>query len=108
MQTMRGIPLYGGLRVQAAAACYGIVVHHFNAILLTIQNRIYASSSALERVMLEAFINGEWIRSCATDDEINILYEEGRYPSPKINKRIKAIEEMGEWNGELEKYYKDN
>ncbi len=111
-ETIQGIELPSDSRIDAAAVCYGMVINHFDAILLTLQNNIYASSLSLERIQLEALINGEWIRLCASEDQIESLLQKDKYPITTC-KRIEQIEEKGaqtteEWGGELKKYFDDN
>lgn len=42
-------------RVRAAASCYAIAQDHHHAIVLLIENRLYASSFALIRLEFEAY-----------------------------------------------------
>jgi len=57
-------------RVRAAASCLAIAQDHHHAIVVLIENRLYASSFALMRVAFEAYLRGEWLALCAKDSEI--------------------------------------
>lgn len=57
-------------RVRASAPCLGIAQDHHHAIALLVEHRLYASSFSLLRVAFEAYIRGEWLALCATDQQL--------------------------------------
>lgn len=85
-------------RVRAAASCYAIAQDHHHAIVLLIENRLYASSFALIRLEFEAYIRGLWLSQCATDARVD------RFISGKKCKFL----ETNNLISDIEKNYKEN
>lgn len=85
-------------RVRAAASCYAIAQDHHHAIVLLIENRLYASSFALIRLEFEAYIRGLWLSQCATDARVD------RFVSGKKCKFL----ETNNLISDIEKNYKAN
>lgn len=77
-------------QVRAAASCYAIAQDHHHAMVLLIEHRLYASAFALVRCQFEAYIRGQWLAHCATDDEVS-RYLKGWEP-PKIDHLLSAVE----------------
>lgn len=68
-------------RVRAAASCLAIAQDHHHAIVVLLDHNLYASSFALIRVAFEAYVRGEWLALCGTDDEIE-KFIAGEEPPP--------------------------
>lgn len=77
-------------RVRAAASCLAIAQEHHHSIVLLIEHRLFASSFALLRVALEAYVRGEWLAHCAKDSEVR-RFLKGHEP-PRIDQLLEAIE----------------
>lgn len=78
-------------RVRAAASCLAIAQDHHHAIVLLLGNQRYASSFALVRVALEAYVRGEWLAVCAGDDEVEAFIR-GEEP-PKFGVLLQRLEQ---------------
>lgn len=97
-QSIHEQPLPASYRVRAAAACYAIAQDHHHAIVLLIQNRLYASSFALVRLEFEAYVRGLWLATCAHESEINKFVSVKNWEPPSIGEQILKIEEkLGEF-----------
>ncbi|MFA9273634.1 MAG: hypothetical protein ACEQSE_02055 [Candidatus Aquirickettsiella gammari] len=77
-------------RIGVAARCLAIAQDHHHAIVALIDHKLYASSFALVRCAFEAYVRGEWIALCATDEEIN-AFSNGIEP-PKLGCLLEALE----------------
>lgn len=60
----------GSLRSRIAASCFGIAQDHHHAIVVLIESQRYASSFALVRCALEAYVRGKWLALIASDVEV--------------------------------------
>jgi hypothetical protein len=90
-QTVHEKSLPSNNRTRAAGACYAISQEHHHAIVLLIEHRLYASSFSLLRAGFEAYVRGEWLALCATEEEIE-NYIRDKEP-PQINVLLAAIEQ---------------
>jgi hypothetical protein len=79
-------------RVRAAGSCYAIAQDHHHAIVLLIENRLYASSFALIRLEFEAYIRGHWLSQCATDVRIDRFISGKKCKFLETNNLISDIE----------------
>jgi hypothetical protein len=77
-------------RTRAAGSCYSITQDHHVSIVLLSDQHLYASSFALMRSVFEAYVRGQWLALCATDDQVD-KYLHGKEPPP-INTLLTAIE----------------
>lgn len=77
-------------RVRAAAPCLGIAQEHHHAIVLLIEHRLYASSFALLRVALEAYIRGKWLAVCADQRQLHDFLKDKEPPS--LGTMLKQLE----------------
>ena len=97
----------GEFRVRVAASCLAIAQDHHHGIVALIDHKLYASSFALVRCAFEAYIRGEWIALCATDDEVS-TFASGVEP-PKLGKLLELLEETEAFSeGILSKFKKNS
>jgi len=89
-QAVHEIELPANERNRAAGSCLAIAQDHHHAIVVLLDNRLYASSFALLRVEFEAYIRGEWLALCATDTDIQ-KFLSGKEP-PKIGCMLNDLE----------------
>lgn len=82
----------GTLRVRVAASCLAIAQDHHHAIVALLDHSLFASSFALLRCEFEAYVRGEWLVLCATDEEVE-AFSVGEEPPP-IGKMLEALETM--------------
>lgn len=77
-------------RVRAAGACLAIAQEHHHAIVVLLEERLYASSFALLRVAFEAYVRGEWLALCATDAAVGHFWKGN--DRPEIGHMLNALE----------------
>ncbi len=93
-------------RVRCAGGCFHLALEHNDAIIVLTQNRLYGSAWVLARPLLEAYVRGAWLATCASNDEIE-SYLAGK--CPRFQKLIDAIgtdqETGGAWLYQIHKRY---
>lgn len=82
--------LPGSNRARAAGSCFAIAQDHHHAIVLLVEHCLYASAFSLLRSSFEAYVRGQWLAHCATDEQIE-KYLKGCSP-PKIDTLLAAVE----------------
>jgi hypothetical protein len=82
-------PIPSTNRARAAAACLALAQQHHSIVLLC-EHRLYGSAFALVRVSFEAYVRGEWLISCATDEQVDYFFT-AKEP-PKLDILIGQIE----------------
>src|SRR5438477_1793587 len=70
-------------RTRAAGSCFAIAQDHHHAIVLLVEHQLYASSFALLRSEFEAYVRGQWLTHCASEEQVG-KYVQGWEP-PKID-----------------------
>lgn len=83
--------LPGTLRARVAAGCLAIAQDHHHAIIALLDSQLYASTFALLRCEFEAYVRGEWLALCATDDEVE-AFSRAEEP-PSMGKMLDALEQ---------------
>jgi hypothetical protein len=78
------------LRVRVAASCLAIAQDHHHAIVVLLDHALFASSFALLRCEFEAYVRGEWLALCATDEEVE-AFSNGDEPPP-MRRMLEALE----------------
>lgn len=82
------------LRSRLAIAALTIALHHHKALIFLLANGSYQSFMALLRPQTDAWVNGAWLKLCATDKELEDFSAGRSHVEPKeIYKRLEA--EMG-------------
>lgn len=84
-------------RLRASCGCFAIVQDHHHAIVVLLDARLYASVFSLVRITFEAYIKGEWLASCATDEEIK-RFLEGKELKKTFAEMIEAIKKAPAFN----------
>jgi len=87
------------IRNRAAGSCLAISREHHKGIVLLIEHQIFAPAFALLRVEFEAYVRGEWLALCATDDEVSTFVNGGR--PPEFNVLVKALEETSSFEASV-------
>jgi hypothetical protein len=80
----------GSLRVRVAASCLAIAQDHHHAIVALLDRGLFASAFALLRCEFEAYVRGEWLAVCATDEEVENFSKNAR--PPELAKLIAQLE----------------
>ena len=57
-------------RAVIVAACQDVAREHHKSIVLTTIEQFHGSAFALVRIEFEAYVRGQWLRYCASDDEV--------------------------------------
>jgi hypothetical protein len=83
-------------RARAAAGCLAVAQDHHHAVVVLLDHQRYASSFALIRVAFEAYIRGEWLAMCASDNEIKSFIQ-GKEP-PKLGTLLRNLEQTDAFN----------
>ena len=78
-------------RALIVAACQEVALEHHKSIVLTTREQFHGSAFALIRIEFEAYVRGQWLRYCASDDEL-VTFKE----------RDKLDREFGKIIGDLE------
>jgi hypothetical protein len=91
-QVVDGQTLPGDLRARAraSAACLSIAQEHHHGIVELLASSLYPSAFALVRPMFEAYIRGEWLALCATDNCVKRFMDGKDPPSPRV--MVEALE----------------
>lgn len=84
------------VRVRAAASCLAIAQDHHHAIVVLLDHERYASSFALVRIALEAYVRGEWLALCASDGQVDDFVR-GVEP-PKFGALLEQLEHTETFN----------
>ena len=95
------------MRGRFAMAYLNISLDHREAILLLVDAGAFASATALQRPLLEAFVTGAWIDNNATDNEIQNIASFTR-PTPKFEtmaQRLRKTHTFGKWFEVLRGHY---
>jgi hypothetical protein len=69
--------MVGTERNRAAAASFSIAMDHHAAIVLLMKKKFHSSSFALLRILFEAYFRGLWLKHCASDKEVQWLFDGG-------------------------------
>jgi hypothetical protein len=83
-------------RTRAAGSCFSIAQEHHHAIVYLAEARLFASAFALLRSEFEAYIRGEWLSQCASDEVIEEFLR-GKEP-PKIDCLLAKLEMLDSFN----------
>ena len=85
-------PVPSHTRSRAAGACFAVAQDHHHAIVLLIDHQLFASAFAMVRIEFEAYIRGEWLAQCASDEQVSGVVE-GAEP-PRIDALLAALEKI--------------
>jgi hypothetical protein len=95
-----GIEFEATDRNRVSGALFDVAHDHAKAIVVLLENRIYASVYALARPLFESFVRAAWIQHCACEDEISHVIEKDEF---KLNfgQMLDAVEQKQEWEKTL-------
>ena len=80
----------GSQRNRLSVSCFDVVHEHHRSILLLAAHHLYGSVFTLARPIYEAFVQGMWLRLCATEDQMRKVIDGER--SPHLQSLVSAIE----------------
>jgi hypothetical protein len=79
-------------RARVSAACLALAQEHHHAIVLLVEERLYGSAFALVRVAFEAYVRGQWLGNCATDQQVD-EFARGAEP-PRFGALLEEVEQL--------------
>ena len=94
---MNDVPMAATLRNRLAGGCFSIVQDHHTAVIVLLEQGLYASAFALVRSIYEAYVRGLWLFHSATDDQL-AKFAAGKEP-PKMAAMLEAIEQDPAYEG---------
>lgn len=92
-------------RNRISAALFDITHDHAKAILISLENSLFASAYALARPLFETFVRAAWIQYCANENEINHVIKKDEFKL-EFGEMLSAIEERRDWEKTLSKVKK--
>ena len=100
-----GIEFDASDRNKVSGALFDVAHDHAKAIVVLLENQIYASVYALARPLFESFVRAAWIQHCASDEDIAHVIEKDEF---KLNfgEMLDAVEKKREWEETLTKVKK--
>ena len=95
-----GIEFEASDRNRVSGALFDIAHDHAKAIVVLLENKIYASVYALARPLFESFVRAAWVQHCASDDDIAHLIKKDKF---KLNfgQMLDAVEKNRQWEETL-------
>lgn len=95
-----GIKFEASDRNRVSGALFFIALDHAKAIVVLLENNIYASVYALARPIFESLVRAAWVRHCASDGEIAPLIKKDEF---KLNfgQMLDAVEKKCQWEETL-------
>ncbi len=63
-------------RFRLTVSCFYVALEHHKSIVLLASRQYYASAFALVRILVEAYVMGQWIRSSASPTNLDSLVKE--------------------------------
>ena len=88
---IEGLSIPTNDRAVIVAACQDVAREHHKSIVLTTIESLHGSAFALIRIEFEAYVRGQWLRYCASDDEV-----------ARFKERDRLDKKFGEIIGDLE------
>jgi hypothetical protein len=83
-------------RTRAAGSCFSIAQEHHHAIVYLVEAKLFASAFALLRSEFEAYVRGEWLSQCASDELVEAFLR-GKEP-PKMDCLLSELEMLDSFN----------
>ena len=97
---LSGLSYIADGRNDLSIALLDVAIEHSKAIVVLIENSLYASSYALVRPMFESFIRAVWIQDCANDEQIARIREKDEFPL-SLGRILESVEKVKDWPGTL-------
>ena len=101
-QNVDGISTDNTDRKIVAGALFEAASTHSKGVCILLEQQLYASASALQRILFETFIRASWFLHCANDEEIRKFISKDIIEH-SFAELIAAVEEEQEWPDTLSK-----
>jgi len=86
----------------AAGTLFEAASCHAKGMSILLEEKLYASASALERILFESFIRGAWLLHCANDSEVDCFLKKDKI-KPYFGDLVSAVEMTLDWPDTLSK-----
>jgi hypothetical protein len=83
-----------------SGALFDICLDHAKGVVVTLENKLHASSYALIRPLFESFVRAAWIQHCACDSEISYVKKKDKFKL-SFEEMLKAVEKERQWEKTL-------
>lgn len=80
-----------------AISCFYVALEHHKSIVLLVLRKYAASAFALVRIMVEAFVAGEWLLFCSSPADLEYFAKKGNF-NKNFGEMVKDIENNNENN----------
>ncbi len=97
---IEGIELDSSDRNILSGSLFDVALDHAKAIVILLENNIYASAYALARPLFESFVRAAWIQHCASDGEITRIVKKDKFRL-SFGEMLVAVENEREWPNTL-------
>jgi len=87
-------------RNKLSAALFDIAHEHAKAVIILLEEKLYAPAYALARSLQESFVRAAWIQHCASDNDIAKVIKQDSFPL-KYGQMLSAVEEKRQWENTL-------
>lgn len=88
-------------RLNLSVALLDLSLEHAKSIVMLIEKSLLGSAYALSRPMYECFIKGEWVKECATDEQIAKIGDKDKWPKKSLKELAQTIEQKNNWPDRL-------
>ena len=86
----------------AAGTLFEAASCHAKGVSILLEEHLYASASALQRILFESFIRGSWLLHCASDSEVDYFLNKDKI-KPYFGDLVSAVEMALDWPDTLSK-----
>lgn len=101
-QNVNGINTDNTERHIVAGTLFETASCHAKGISILLEEHLYASASALQRILFESFIRASWLLHCASDTEVNFFLTKDKI-KPSFGDLVSAVEDALNWPDTLSK-----
>lgn len=99
-QNVDGINANNSERHIAAETLFEVASCHAKGVCTLLEEHLYASASALERILFESFIRASWLLHCASDSEVSYFLSKDKV-KPYFGDIVAAVEKALNWPATL-------
>ena len=101
-QNVDGINADNSDRNIAAGTLFEAASCHAKGVCTLLEEHLYASASALQRILFEYFIRASWLLHCADDNEVNYFFSRDKI-KPSFGELVASVEKAQNWPDTLSK-----
>ena len=105
-QNVDGINTDYSERHLSAGTLFEVASCHAKGVCTLLEEHLYASAAALERILFESFIRASWFLHCASDEAVNIFLTKDKIQHT-FGELLTEVEGKLNWPGALSKIKSD-